>query len=192
MLKNKSIIFCLLLVMLAMTITACSKGDQSSESKKSNGETKKETVVSEQPKTRTVKTVNGDIEIPANPKRIVVGDYLPTLLVLGEKPVGAGEQDLANVHIQDQITGIESTGESSMEKILELQPDLIISADSEPSTFDKLSKIAPTVIIPYSTYSDTYEEVRAIGEMLGKDKEAENGWLLLMKKYNNRERKFRR
>jgi len=32
------------------------------------------------------------------------------------------------------------------------------------------------VIIPYETYGDAYEEVSAIGEMLGKDKEAEE-WL---------------
>ncbi|MBE1556586.1 ABC transporter substrate-binding protein [Sporosarcina limicola] len=178
MFKNKSqLFFTLLLVMLALMITACSgKEDQSSESEKSKEQSKKENIESEQPKTRIVKTIHGDIEIPANPQRIVVDAYLPTLLLLGDKPVGATKQDLDNVHIQDLIAGIESTGENSMEKILELQPDLIISTEPEQSTFDKLSKIAPTVIIPYSTYTDAHEEVRAIGEMLGKDKEAEK-WL---------------
>ena len=113
-----------------------------------------------------------------NAKRIVVDSYLPTLLLLDVKPVGAAQQDLNNVHIQDRITGIESTGESSMEKTLELQPDLIISSDIEKSSFEKFSKIAPTIIIPYETYSDVHEEVRAIGQMLGKDKEAEK-WLAM-------------
>ncbi|MEC0089000.1 ABC transporter substrate-binding protein [Paenibacillus macquariensis] len=179
MFKNKSIIFCLLLVMLAVMITACgSKGDQSSESNKSSEVVKVEEVVSEQPQTRTVKTVNGDIVIPANAKRIVVDSYLPTLLLLDVKPVGATQVDIENVHIQNLNANIESTGENSFEKILALQPDLIISSDIEKSSFEKFSKMAPTIIIPYETYSDVHEEVRTIGQMLGKDKEAEK-WLAM-------------
>ena len=178
MFKNKSqLIFSLLLVMLAMMLAACSStSGQSSASKTGTVEAKNDKAESEQPKTRIVKTIHGDIEIPANAKRIVVDSYLPTLLILGEKPVGATKTDLENVHIQNLITGIESTGESAVETILDLNPDLIISADAEKSTFEKFSKIAPTVIIPYETYSDAYEEVKAFGEMLGKDKEAEE-WL---------------
>ena len=163
--------------MLATIIAACgSSSSQTSDSKKGTEEVKNDKAESEQPQTRIVKTIHGDIEIPANAKRIVVDSYLPTLLILGEKPVGATKTDLENVHIQNLITGIESTGESAVETILSLNPDLIISADAEKSTFEKLSKIAPTVIIPYETYSDAYEEVRAIGEMLGKGQEAEE-WL---------------
>jgi len=163
--------------MLAMMIAACSStSSQSTDSEKGTEEEKKDKAENEQPETRIVKTIHGDIEIPANAKRIVVDSYLPTLLILGEKPVGATKTDLENVHIQNLITGIESTGESAVETILSLNPDLIISADAEKSTFDKFSKMAPTVIIPYETYSDAYEELRAIGEMLGKVKEAEE-WL---------------
>ena len=178
MFKNKSqLIFSLLLVILTIMISACgSSSSQTSDTKKGTEEAKNDKAESEQPETRIVKTIHGDIEIPANAKRIVVDSYLPTLLILGEKPVGATKTDLENVHIQDLITGIESTGESAVETILGLNPDLIISADSEKSTFEKFSKMAPTVIIPYETYSDAYEEVRAIGEMLGKSKEAEE-WL---------------
>ena len=178
MYKNKSqIFFTLFLVILTLLIAACGgTGKQSSGNGESKEQSKNENVDSEQSQTRIVKTINGDIEIPANPKRIVVDAYLPTLLILGDKPVGATKQDLGNVHIQDLIAGIESTGESSLEKILELQPDLIISTEHEQNTYDQLSKIAPTVIIPYSTYSGTHEEVRSIGELLGKDKEAED-WL---------------
>jgi len=159
-----------------MLIAACSStSNQSSDSKIGTLEANDKAEI-EQPETRIVKTIHGDIEIPTNAKRIVVDSYLPTLLILGEKPVGATKTDLENVHIQDLITGIENTGESAVETILSLNPDLIISADAEESTFEKFSKMAPTVIIPYETYGDAYEEVRAIGEMLGKDKEAEE-WL---------------
>ena len=178
MVKNRSHrVFYLVLVMLAVMIAGCGNASgQTSENKKGSAAAKNDKAESELPETRIVKTIHGDIEIPANAKRIVVDSYLPTLLILGEKPVGATKTDLENVHIQDLITGIESTGESAVETILGLNPDLIISADSEKSTFEKFSKMAPTVIIPYETYSDAYEEVRAIGEMLGKSKEAEE-WL---------------
>ncbi|WP_246168332.1 ABC transporter substrate-binding protein [Paenibacillus antarcticus] len=94
---------------------------------------------------------------------------MPTLLLLDVKPVGATQVDIENVHIQNLNANIESTGENSFEKILALQPDLIISSDIEKSSFEKFSKMAPTIIIPYETYSDVHEEVRAIGQMLGKD-----------------------
>lgn len=158
----------MLLVMISIVMAACS----SSGSETTNSKQELESSAREQPEIRTVNTIHGDIEIPANAKRIVVDAYLPTLLLLGTEPVGATKRDLENVHIQDLITGIESTGENSIEAIMSLNPDLIISADAEKGTFDQLSKIAPTVIIPYETYGDVYEEVSAIGEMLGKDKEA--------------------
>jgi iron complex transport system substrate-binding protein len=164
-------LFCLL-VMLSIFVTACGS---TSTSEKAEGKNEKK-VESEEAETRMVKTIHGEIEIPANSKRIVVEAYLPTLLLLGEKPVGATKSDLGNIHIQDQIAGIESTGENSKEKILALDPDLIISANVEKSAFEDFSKIAPTVIIPYETYKNVHKEVRAFGEMLGKDEEAEK-WL---------------
>lgn len=179
MFKYKSqLIFSLLLVMLAMMIAACNSRDSQPTNSESGseGEENKE-IDSVQPETRIVKTIHGDIEIPANAERIVVDAYLPTLLLLGEKPVGATKTDLENVHITDLIAGIESTGENAVEAIMSLNPDLIISADSEKTTFESLSKIAPTVIIPYETYRDVYEEVNGIAEMLGKEKEAK-AWLL--------------
>ena len=179
MVKNKSyFVFFMLLIALSLVIAACSNTNNvSTEGEKDNKEAASEPAETKNKEIRIVKTINGDIEIPANPKRIVVESYLPTLLILGEEPVGATKVDVENVHIQDIINaGIESTGEGSMEKILELQPDLIISSDMDKSAFEKFSKIAPTIIIPYETYSDVHEEVRAIGGMLGKDKEAEK-WL---------------
>ncbi|MGE7923211.1 hypothetical protein ACQKND_08495 [Viridibacillus arvi] len=53
--------------------------------------------------------------------------------------------------------------------VVELNPDLIISANSENSAFEDFSKIAPTIIIPYETYKGAHEEVTAFGEMLGKE-----------------------
>ena len=59
---------------------------------------------------------------------------------------------------------------------MELNPDLIISANSDPEVFEKLSKIAPTVILPYETYRSVHEEVEGLGAILGKEVEAKE-WL---------------
>ncbi|MFJ7935655.1 ABC transporter substrate-binding protein [Sporosarcina sp. NPDC096371] len=176
MFEQKSKLIFSLLIVLAMLLAACSSTGSQLAKNKASSEGENEKAESEQPETRIVKTIHGDIEIPANAQRIVVDAYLPTLLLLGEKPVGATKRDLENVHIVELIDEIDSTGENAVEANMSLNPDLIISADAEKSTFDSLSIIAPTVIIPYETYRDVYEEVNGIGEMLGKEKEAK-AWL---------------
>lgn len=157
-------ISCVLFVLL-LVVAACSTND-----------TKKDESKEQKAATKTITTINGDIEIPTNVKRLVVEAYLPTALLLGVKPIGATEQDLLNVHIKDQIEGIENTGESSPEKILALKPDLIITANPDTKAYEKLSKIAPTVVLPYETYRNVDDEVNALAELLGKDKEGDE-WL---------------
>ncbi|WP_019424458.1 ABC transporter substrate-binding protein [Paenibacillus sp. OSY-SE] len=127
--KRNYIVY-MLFVLFSILITACSgTSTQSSESQTSLDEfmgssTKKES------KTKVVNTIHGDIEIPANPQRVIVDGYLPTLLLLGVKPVGTTDSDLINVHIQNLISGIDSIGDNSEEKMLDLAPDLIISASA--------------------------------------------------------------
>lgn len=169
-----------ILILCTFLISACGGNGNNPNNSRSSGETaagadKPQTEASA-PKTRKVETINGEIEIPADPKRIVVDAYLPTLLLLGEKPVGATATDLENVHIQDIINGIQNTGESAPEKILALNPDLIICANSDPELYEKLSKITPTVILPYETYRGVHEEVEGLGAILGKEEEAKD-WL---------------
>ncbi|OME95084.1 MULTISPECIES: ABC transporter substrate-binding protein [Paenibacillus] len=180
MFKSKLRIMLSTLVLCSIFISACSGNGNTVNNGGSAGETaagtdKPQTEASA-PTTREVDTINGEIEIPAAPERIIVDAYLPTLLLLGEKPVGATATDLENVHIQDMIEGIENTGESAPEKIVELNPDLIISANSDPELYEKLSKIAPTVILPYETYRGVHEEVEGLGAILGKETEAKE-WL---------------
>jgi len=181
MFKSKLRVMLTMLVLCSIFISACGANGNTANHAGSSGKTATRTDTSKTeapaPTTKKVPTVNGDIEIPTAPQRIVVDAYLPTLLLLGEKPVGATAKDLENVHIQDLIDGIENTGESSAEKIVELNPDLIISANSDPELYEKLSKIAPTVILPYETYRGVHEEVEGLGAILGKEEEAKE-WLV--------------
>ena len=127
--------------------------------------------------TRVVPTVNGDITIPVNPKRIVAEEYLGSLIALDMIPVGAPGLTLENYYFKDALTGVEDTGtygQVSAEKIITLDPDLIISGNAD--SYNQLSKIAPTIIIPYGTLKNAHEELTYFGELLGKEKEAKT-WL---------------
>jgi len=129
--------------------------------------------------TKIVKTSKGDIEIPIKPVRIVTDDYLGSLIALGVKPVGTPGLHLKNLYFSEALAGVEDIGDygkSSIEKILSLQPDLIITAEHDEVKYETLSKVAPTISIPYGELKDAHEELTYFGKLLGREAEAE-AWL---------------
>lgn len=164
-------------LILALLLVGCSSKNDAI--KDSNAKEEENTAI-----TKKVPTINGEIEIPTKVERLVVDAYLPTSLLLGVKPVGATQRDLENVHIQNQIEGIANTGENSVEAILALQPDLILTASGEPEDYEKFSKIAPTIVIPYETYRSVEEEVVGLAEIFGKQAEGE-AWLKMFEEKVN-------
>jgi len=122
------------------------------------------------------KAINGDIQIPKNPHRIVVvaGAYVGYLLALGIEPVGVGGEAFDNEYIKDKLDGVENIGEEvSLEKIVELQPDLIIIWNN-PDDIASLSKIAPTVAIEYGT--PVREQLEEFGKMTSRESQA-TAWI---------------
>ena len=98
---------------------------------------------------KTVQTTNGEVVIPTSPQRIVAEEYIASLLVLDVKPVGAPGLALENYYLKDALKDVGEIGDygkPSIEKIIALKPDLIITGNGE--NYDALSKIAPTVVIP--------------------------------------------
>lgn len=118
-----------------------------------------------------------EVEIPTDPQRIVSVTHLGDLLALGVKPIGAGSLALENsVLLNKELEGVESVGDISVEKVLELQPDLIIVPTYTPADIvEQLKKIAPVVTLATAGWEgiDPLEEVKAVGEMLGRDQQAE-------------------
>ena len=120
--------------------------------------------------TKTISTAKGDVEIPTNPKKVVVDYFMGDAVALGVKPVGT-TYIYKGAYFEDELKGVPSIngdnsyGEYSMEKIAALKPDLIITAFD--NDYDKLSKIAPTVFVDYTNMS-TEERLNLIGEALGK------------------------
>ena len=104
--------------------------------------------------TIAVQHAMGETPVPAHPQRIVIltNEGTEALLAMGVKPVGAVKSWLGDPlydHIKDQMEGVELVGtelEVNLEKILALQPDLIIGNKvRQEAIYDKLKAIAPTV-----------------------------------------------
>lgn len=132
----------------------------------------------EQPQTKVISTVNGEVEVPLHPKRIVAGEYLGSLIAVGITPIGTSDHHIKNPYFQEYLKDVENIGEGNgnVEKILALEPDLIIMDDMYPELNEQMSKIAPTVVIPYASLKTVHEEVAYFGDLLGREEEAK-AWL---------------
>lgn len=133
------------------------------------------TAAEESAGTRTVSTAKGEVEIPAHPQRIVALYYHHMLLALGEKPVGANLTWWGgSPYLKDQEAGITDVGgPPSLEAVAKLEPDLILINDNSAEDYDKLSKIAPTVWIPYDGKRNAYDDAKLVADILGKPDVAE-------------------
>ncbi|MFC9711040.1 ABC transporter substrate-binding protein [Paenibacillus sp. NPDC056933] len=180
----------LLMLAIIMILAACNSGTGSGTteqtatgSEATTGSTETDTDSSSgsgnSKATRIYKSLSGDVEIPAEPKRIVTDMYVSDLLALGVKPVGAIQYYLENPFYADQVEGIESIGDRgavSLEKVIALDPDLIITYSDQAEEIESYQKIAPTVVIPYGTFTNVEDEIRGFGELMNKSEEAE-AWL---------------
>ncbi|MDO3408787.1 iron-hydroxamate ABC transporter substrate-binding protein [Saccharibacillus sp. CPCC 101409] len=111
--------------------------------------------------TVTYQSETGPVEIPANPQRVVdLSSYTGTLLKLGVPVVGVDQWTKANPNFQDQLANATEVSADDIEKIIELQPDLIL-ASSDVKNADKLKQIAPLVTYTYNKvdYLTQIEEV---------------------------------
>ncbi|MFC4600869.1 ABC transporter substrate-binding protein [Cohnella hongkongensis] len=132
---------------------------------------------SAEPEFRMIDTVNGPIQIPAHPQRIVAEEYLGSLIALDVIPVGAPGLTLQNYYFKEALNGVADSGtygSPSPEAITSLNPDLIITGNKD--VYSTLSKIAPTLEIPYGQLKNAHEELIFFGKILGKEKEAKE-WL---------------
>ena len=132
---------------------------------------------------RVVSTIHGDVTVPADPARIVAVNFpsVLALLDLGVMPVGItsyvpalppGYPDLSGIAVIDN-----EMGEIDLEKIISLQPDLIVGSDwADPAEqalpYDDLAAIAPTAIFEWQTAAGNWEaEAAGVAEAIGKTAE---------------------
>lgn len=103
--------------------------------------------------TITVASELGNVTIEKNPERVVVFD-VPTLDTMEElginKVVGVPTSDYYDnleKYNSDDYTKVGSLKEIDLEAIKSLNPDLIIIGGRQSSYYDKLSEIAPTILM---------------------------------------------
>ncbi|WP_315793857.1 ABC transporter substrate-binding protein [Paenibacillus sp. BIC5C1] len=174
----------LLMLAIIMILAACNSGTGSGTTEPTAAGSESttdstETNTNSSGATRIYKSLSGDVEIPAEPKRIVTDMYVSDLLTLGIKPVGAVQYYLENPFYADQVEGVENIGDRgsvSLEKVVALDPDLIITYSDKAEEIESYQKIAPTVVIPYGTFTNVEDEIRGFGELMNKSEEAE-AWL---------------
>ncbi|MDS8771828.1 ABC transporter substrate-binding protein, partial [Streptococcus pneumoniae] len=76
-----------------------------------------------------------------------------------------------NPNYEPYLDGVEEVSEENLEKIIELDPDLIIGY-STLQNVDKLEQIAPTVTFTYGKV-DYLTQHLEIGKLLNKEDEAQ-------------------
>ncbi|SFU85942.1 iron complex transport system substrate-binding protein [Alicyclobacillus macrosporangiidus] len=151
---------------VAALVTACgTAGGNSSNASNATGATSEAA-------TRTIKTVKGDVTIPAHPQRIVTDYYAGELISVGGHVVGAAPLEFGNPFLKDQLKDATDVGDPiNVEKALSLKPDLIVT-DSDKN-YDELSKIAPTLYIPFGTTHNIQETVRFFENIVGEKEQGE-------------------
>ncbi|MDF2858802.1 MAG: transporter substrate-binding protein [Neobacillus sp.] len=150
------------ILLLVLVISACSNEASSKEDTTSD---KKES------KTITYQSETGPIEVPANPKRVILlSGFTGNVIDLGVNVVGVDVWSKNNPTFETELKEVEEVSDENLEKIIELEPDLIIGL-SNIKNIDKLSKIAHTVTYTWGKVDYLTQHIE-IGKLLNKEKEA--------------------
>ncbi|MCL6751726.1 iron-siderophore ABC transporter substrate-binding protein [Nostoc sp. CCCryo 231-06] len=138
---------------------------------------------------RVIKHPLGETCVPAKPQRIIALDEtsMEVLLALDLKPVAATQPNIAGSIIPKlgkKAEGIISLGKESqpnIEKMVQLNPDLILGFSISEEVYNLFSQIAPTVTLDYiqTAWKDSLSR---IAEITGKSEQAQK----LLEQYQQR------
>lgn len=168
----------------ALVLTGCAGGDATA-----SGES---TPAADAGFPVSIKSALGTAEIPEKPERVITlgQGSAETSIALGTIPVGMEEYAWAAdetgylpwIHEAVEMDGgklpeLVGSGEQlDMEKIVELDPDVILAPWSglTQEQFDTLNAIAPTVAYPDKAWSiDWDQQIDIVGKALGQESEAQ-------------------
>ena len=146
-------------------------------------------------KTITVRDAKGEVEIPAEPKRIVdLSGNSDILSLLGYSVAGTANSDAYDytqlpTYLQEPLQGAKILGYSmqdtmDIEGILELHPDLIIISGVQEKMYEQLKKIAPTLMVELAQ-TDWRQDVNTFARMMQQEDHAAS-WL---KSYDEKAKK---
>lgn len=161
----KKLLFLSIALLVTLALAACGSSEETTEETSgSEGEANgAETIQYE--------SENGTVEVPADPQRVVALAYGGNVMSLDVPLVGIDAWAIDNPNYEPYLDGVEEVSEENLEKIIELDPDLIIGY-STLQNVDKLEQIAPTVTYTYGKV-DYLTQHLEIGKLLNKEDEAQ-------------------
>src|SRR4051794_25429953 len=116
--KKYSLLVIALLVMFVLA--AC--GGSKEESTSADKEEKKS-----EPTTITYESESGPVEVPADPQRVLVlSSFAGNVMALDVSLVGVDSWSKMNPRFEEKLEGVEEVTDENLEKIIELDPDLIV------------------------------------------------------------------
>nr|WP_294492731.1 ABC transporter substrate-binding protein [uncultured Mediterraneibacter sp.] len=136
--------------------------------------------------TITVTDARGEVEIPADPQRIVdLSGNSDILSILGYSVVGTANSDAYDYtkfpsYLEDTLKGATILGyrmqdTMDIEGILELDPDLIIISSVQEKMYDQLQEVAPTIMVELAQIN-WKDDIHTFAEILNKT-DAADEWL---------------
>lgn len=160
---------------VALTLLVASGGAARASTTEPDDAPSDEATATGQPTTRTVETEMGPVDIPADPQHIVALDEYAAMnmLALGIEPAVVygsyndqiSQQVLTSIGIEVAAASVD--GGVNFEAVAAAEPDLVvISAEpgfGGPQSYDTLSEIAPTVLLPLQQpWRDTVDATAAV------------------------------
>ncbi|KMZ42831.1 MULTISPECIES: ABC transporter substrate-binding protein [Bacillales] len=174
MLTNQTVkaVFAVILV-FSLFLTACGGANTATQAPATDSASRpadKSTAAPTENKMRSIETPKGTIQIPDKPQRIVTDYYAGELIAVGGNVIGAETEAFKSPFTVEPLKNAQDVGSPriNVEKTLELAPDLIVVMYDD--NYEALSKIAPTVYLPYGTATNIYDTLKLFGEVVG-DKE---------------------
>jgi len=119
--------------------------------------------------TRMFTTVNGEVEIPVHPQRVITDcGLLGNVLALGVAPAAIEDYTATDVSYKDLIQDIKVLEKWEPEYLMAENPDLIVTQYKD--NYEQFSKIAPTVYVPIYEL-ETEEMLSFLADALGLGRE---------------------
>jgi iron complex transport system substrate-binding protein len=175
---KKTILTITALLAFATLLVAC--GSKKENTKTATSDSSKAVKKAERPKTITVKDAKGKVTVPTDPSKVVVFDNgsLDTIKALGasDSVIGVAADNLPDY--LKSFKGVENAGgikEPDLEKINQLQPELIIISGRQAAFQADLEKIAPVLYLqvdPSQTWASTKQNIETLAQVFGKEDKA--------------------
>ncbi|MER2072217.1 MAG: ABC transporter substrate-binding protein, partial [Psychrobacillus sp.] len=164
---------------LALTLAAC--GDEEKTDNQTSTDQTEQKADTQESDTRTLTDAMGnEVEVPANPKRVLASYLEDNLVALGITPVAQWSvKDGASIqgYLKEDLKDVPMIPHDlPFEAVQEYAPDLIIMDSAsmvEGGKYEQYSKIAPTYVIGTEVNNDWRDELKRVGEVFGKEAEAQ-------------------